>query len=69
MNRKLLTDADFQEGLDRQRTIRVFQNDHIVSNGGWIVRFTDDLVVIQTDVSDLTYFERDACEFYELRQR
>ncbi|MFD2613125.1 hypothetical protein [Paenibacillus gansuensis] len=69
INRRLTTDSDFQEVLELQRMIRVFQDDHIVSSGGRVIRFTEETVVVQTDVSDVAYFERDACEFFELRKR
>ncbi|WP_159882644.1 hypothetical protein [Paenibacillus puerhi] len=67
-NRRLLTDQDFQEAADRQRPIRVFKDDHVVDFGGIIVRFTEETVVIQTGVSDLTYHSRTACEFFETRK-
>ncbi|MEI7027748.1 hypothetical protein [Paenibacillus sp. y28] len=66
--RRLQTDADFQEALDRQLVIRVFENDHVVSSGGGIVRFAEDLIVIQTGVSDISYFQRSSCEFFSVRR-
>jgi hypothetical protein len=69
LNRRLLTDQDFQEALDRQLRIRVFQDDHIINSGGVIIRFSDSTVVIQSSVSDLAYHERDRCEFFEIRKR
>ncbi|MFC0214978.1 hypothetical protein ACFFK0_21440 [Paenibacillus chartarius] len=68
-NRKLLIDRDFQEALDRQTAIRVFQNDHVISSGGIIIRFDDRLVVIQSGVSDISYLDRDSCEFFEMKRR
>lgn len=68
-NRRLLTDADFQEAMDRGRRIRVFQDDHVVDSGGVIIRFEADTVVIQSSVSDLQYYSRNRCEFFEQRTR
>ena len=67
-NRRLLTDADFQEAMDRHRVIRVFQDDLIVSSGGTITRFDDDTVVVQSGVSELDYHPRARCEFFEQRR-
>lgn len=67
--RRLLTDQDFQEAMERQAAIRVFQNDHIVDSGGIIIRFTDTAIVIQSGVSDVAYHQRNACEFFELKKR
>ncbi|EXX90309.1 hypothetical protein BG53_12525 [Paenibacillus darwinianus] len=68
-NRKLITDADFQEAIDRQSAIRVFQDDHIVGTGGVVVRFDDTLVVIQKGVSEVAYHQRRECEFFEMAKR
>lgn len=67
--RRLLTDQDFQEAMDRQVAIRVFQDDHIVDSGGIIIRFTDTSIVTQSGVSDVTYHQRDVCEFFEMKKR
>ncbi|ALS23915.1 MULTISPECIES: hypothetical protein [Paenibacillus] len=67
--RRLLTDQDFQEAMDRQVAVRVFQNDHIVDSGGIIIRFTDTSIVTQSGVSDVTYHQRNACEFFEMKKR
>ncbi|MEK8126999.1 hypothetical protein WMW72_03650 [Paenibacillus filicis] len=67
-NRRLITDQDFQEALDSQRRIRVFKDDHVIDYGGLIIRFSDDTVVIQSGVSDLTYHSRNGCEFFEMRK-
>lgn len=69
VNRRLVTDFDLQDAMDRQFGIRVFENDHIVHSGGVILRFDDRTVVIQAGVSDIAYFARDGCEFFELRKR
>ena len=67
INRPLITDADLQEVIDRKLKIRVFENDHLVVSSANVVRFTDSDVVIQTRVSDLAYYSRRSCEFYEVR--
>lgn len=67
INRPLLTDRDFQEAMDRKRPVRVFQNDHMINSGATVVRFTDTDVIIQSRVSDLTYYSRKDCEFFEVR--
>lgn len=69
INRRLTTDADFQEALERGFRMRVFKDDHIVDSGGVILRFDDNTVVIQSSVSELAYHPRHACEFFELRKR
>ncbi|CAM3619399.1 hypothetical protein [Marinicrinis lubricantis] len=67
-NQKLVTDADLDEAMEREARIRVFQDDHMVGTGGTIVRYTEDMVVIQNSVSDVTYYRRDECEFFEMRK-
>ena len=67
INRPLLTDSDLQEAIDRKLPVRVFQDDHLVNSGATVVRFTDSDVVIQSRVSDLTYYSRSRCEFFEVR--
>lgn len=67
INRPLLTDADFQEAMVRKLPVRVFEHDHLVNSGATVVRFTDTEVVIQSRVSDLTYYSRTSCQFYEIR--
>lgn len=69
INRRLTTDQDFQDALDRQLRIRVFHNSHMVESGAIIVRFTEDKIITQTSVSDLTYHSRQECEFFELKKR
>lgn len=68
-NRRLQTDQDFNEAMERQTRIRVFQDDHVVDAGGVIIRFDDQTVVIQASVSDLAYHSRSQCEFFEMRKR
>ncbi|WP_123043094.1 hypothetical protein [Cohnella candidum] len=69
VNRRLVTDYDLQDAMERQIGIRVFEHDHIVHSGGAILRFDDRTVVIQAGVSDLSYFNRADCEFFELKKR
>ncbi|RTE09443.1 hypothetical protein [Paenibacillus whitsoniae] len=68
-NQRLVTDADFQEVVDRQAVVRVFKDDHIVDSNALVLRFSDTTVVVQTRVSELTYYDRHACEFFEMKRR
>jgi hypothetical protein len=68
-NRRLLTDADFREAMDKLIAIRVFQDDHIVDSNGVVIRFDDDTIVIQSTVSDIGYYARNGCEFFEMAKR
>ncbi|MNY73771.1 hypothetical protein D3C86_2126400 [compost metagenome] len=68
-NQRLVTDADFQEVVDRQAVVRVFKDDHIVDSNAFVLRFSDTTVVVQTRVSELTYYDREACEFFEMKRR
>lgn len=68
-NIRLSTDQDLHEAMERQTRIRVFQDDHVVDTGGIIVRFDEQIVVIQTGVSDIAYHKRAACEFFGMRKR
>ena len=61
--RKLVTDEDFEEAMERQFRLRVYKDDHIVDSGGVIIRFDDSTVVSQSSVSDVAYHDRAACEF------
>ncbi|MCR2802326.1 hypothetical protein [Paenibacillus soyae] len=69
INRRLMTDTDFQEALDRCTRIRVFQDNQIVDASSVIVRFDDRTVVTQSSVSDLMYHKRAECEFFDLRKK
>ncbi len=69
VNRRLVTDFDLEDAMQRQAGIRVFEDDHIVHSGGSILRFDERTVVIQAGVSDLAYFTRGKCEFFELKIR
>ncbi|MEF2243582.1 MULTISPECIES: hypothetical protein [unclassified Paenibacillus] len=68
INRRIVTDRDFEEAVQRQQSIRVFQNDHIIDNKTLIIRFDEQLVVTQSDYSDVTYHNRNECEFFVLRR-
>ncbi len=67
-NRKLENETDFQEAMEQERTVRVFQGDDMINAGGLIIRFDSSMIAIQSSVSDLDYYDRQACEFYELRR-
>lgn len=66
--RKLLTEQDFQEALERQLRIRVFEGHHLVDNGTVIIRLDGDTVITQKSVSDITYHSRRDCQFFEVRK-
>jgi hypothetical protein len=68
-NRKLVTDPDFQEAMDRQVPIRVFQNDQVIDSGGLIIRFTEQFIIVQTGVSEISYHKRALCEFFGMKKR
>ncbi|GGN92832.1 hypothetical protein [Saccharibacillus kuerlensis] len=67
-NRRLESELDFQEAMDQERTIRVFRDDEMINAGGLIIRFDDSMIAVQSSVSDLDYYDRQTCEFYELRR-
>ncbi|QDH22409.1 hypothetical protein [Saccharibacillus brassicae] len=67
-NRRLESETDFQEAMDQERTVRVFRDDEMLNAGGLIIRFDSSMVAVQSSVSDLDYYDRDRCEFYELRR-
>lgn len=69
INHKLLTDADFEDSMQREARVRVFKDDYIVNSGGNIVRFDSSIIVIQSSVSEITYYERKDCEFFEIRKK
>lgn len=68
-NRRLITDQDMQEAMERQTAVRVFQNDHVVDSGGVIVRFDDQTIVTQAGVSEISYHDRTLCEFFEMKSK
>ncbi|NMO98207.1 hypothetical protein [Paenibacillus lemnae] len=65
--RPLFSDQDFQEAVDQQYEVRVFKEDQLVHAGTTVIRFTDQTVVTQSDVSNVDYYSRTECQFYELR--
>ncbi|WP_281884382.1 hypothetical protein [Paenibacillus sp. YYML68] len=67
-NRKLVTDSEFQEAMERKFTIRVFHHDHVVDSGCVIIRFDDSTIVLQSGVSELSYRSRDDCEFFGMKR-
>jgi len=69
INRKLLTDRDFEEMMERGLRIRVFKDNHIVDASSVVIRYDDAIVVTQSSMSDITYHNRKECEFFELRKR
>ncbi len=69
INRRIVSDRDFNEVLDKQLKIRVFQHNQIVDGNALIVRFDDDVVVTQSGVGDISYHNREECEFFELKRR
>lgn len=68
ITRELLTDADFQEALDRKQRVRVFRDDHLIENNTHIIRFTEETIITQSGVSDITYHPRRDCQFFEIRK-
>jgi hypothetical protein len=68
-NRRLETDQDMKEAMESEASIRVFQDDHVIDSGGIIIRFNDDIVVVQTEVSQITHHDRALCEFFEMKKR
>ncbi|MNW28712.1 hypothetical protein D3C74_55490 [compost metagenome] len=67
INRRLNTDADFQEVLDLQIPVRIFEADQLVGSGGVVIRFDDQTIVVQRSVSEVDYHSRDNCEFFALK--
>lgn len=68
-NQRLVTDTDFQEAVEKGSFVRVFKDDHIVDSNAVILRFSDKTVVLQSRVADLAYYDRDECEFFEMKKR
>ena len=66
---RLETDRDFEEAAQQHASIRVFQNDHLIDSGGTIIRFDDNIVVVQSSVREISYHSRRDCEFFMVRQR
>ncbi|WP_138494207.1 hypothetical protein [Paenibacillus pinistramenti] len=68
ITRELLTDADFEEAAERRQRIRVFRDDHLIDSNTVVIRYTDETIITQTGVSDVTYHPRRECQFYEIRK-
>jgi hypothetical protein len=68
-NRRLVTDQDFREAMERQAFIRVFQNDYVINSGGVISNFDDNTISVHSSVSELTYHLREQCEFFEMKKK
>ncbi|MEK4433777.1 hypothetical protein [Paenibacillus sp. FSL K6-2862] len=66
--RRLETEADFQEAMDMKYKVRVFQDNHQIDSGGVIIRFDSKTIVVQSSVSELAYHSRTDCEFFEIRK-
>jgi len=66
--RRLETDLDFIEAMENKNMIRVFQDNHVVASNGVISRIDDHTIVIQTSISDLHYYKKDICEFFEIKK-
>lgn len=66
--RPLFTDLDFQEAVDRKLHIRVFRDNHLVEADSFVIRFTDETIITQSRISDLTYHPRKECHFFELKK-
>ncbi len=62
--RKLMTDRDFTDAMEKQFAIQVFEDDHLISAGGRIIRYDDNQVVIQRSISEIDYHDRDSCDFF-----
>lgn len=66
--RPLFTEQDFQEAMDHRLLIRVFRDNHLIESGSTLIRFTDETIITQSTVSDLTYHSRRNCQFFEIRK-
>ena len=66
--RRLDTDLDLQDAQNRKLPIRVFENNHYIESGSIILRFTTDTVITQKGVSEISYHNRDSCQFFELKR-
>lgn len=67
--RKLITDQDLQQAMDKKIPIQVFENNHLIETGTTVLRFTSDTVITQKSVSDVSYHNRDHCQFFELKRK
>ncbi|ANF97320.1 hypothetical protein [Paenibacillus bovis] len=66
---RLETDDDFQDAMERQSVLRIFRGDDLIESSVKIVRFDENRIVVQADISDMKYYARQECEFFEQRQR
>nr|WP_253944670.1 hypothetical protein [Paenibacillus sp. NEAU-GSW1] len=64
----MLTDRDFEEAVQLETRVRVFQDDYIVTSSGVIIRFDERTIVVQSSVSEIDYHDRNSCEFFEMRK-
>lgn len=69
VNQRLVTDSDFQEAVEKGALVRVFKDNHIVDSNAVVLRFSETTVVLQSRVADLAYYNRDECEFFEMKKR
>jgi len=69
INQRLSSDQDFEEVIELQQRIRVFQNNQLIDSSSLVVRFDDGIIVTQSGVSDIAYHNRKECEFFLLRKR
>ncbi|WP_046215132.1 hypothetical protein [Paenibacillus wulumuqiensis] len=65
---RLENDEDFQDAMDRQSVLRIFRGDDLIESSVKIVRFDENRIVVQADISDMKYYSRQECEFFEQRQ-
>lgn len=66
---RLTTDEELQEAIDKQLQVRIFKGDLLIEARAVIVRYDDRLIVTQSGVSDLGYYQRADCECFALRRR
>lgn len=66
--RRLITEQDLQTAMEQGLRIRVFRDSHLIESGSIIIRLTEDTVITQSSVSDLTYHNRNNCQFFELKK-
>ncbi|WP_169086547.1 hypothetical protein [Paenibacillus sp. PL91] len=69
INRRLSTDQDFEEVIELQQRIRVFQDNQLIDSSSLVIRFDDSTIVTQSGVSDIAYHSRKECEFFLLQKR
>ncbi|WP_017813011.1 MULTISPECIES: hypothetical protein [Paenibacillus] len=66
---RLETDDDFQDAMEQQSVLRIFRGDDLIESSVKIVRFDENRIVVQADISDMKYYDRSECEFFEQRKR